>query len=268
MKLFVAATAVLFQFSSVAFSQQALDLVVSDNFKKVNTSRWAPQNHTFGCNETHFNPMNVQPLNGSNGLELKITGNAYGERQMSGAEIKYNEGSTGEKDEKMFHYGRFSAWIKTAKAPGTVSSFFLYRWSPWQEIDIEFVGNNTRKVQFNVFYSDDKITNINPYGEPVQVDVPFDTSEDFHEYTIEWAENEIRWLIDGKEYHRRYSQDRTPNVPLTLRMNHWVTCQSAADWSGHFDPSVLKDGKEVSAQYKGIQIWQSDKEQFTSQFEK
>ena len=239
--------------------QQGLKLFLKDSFKKVNTQRWQGQNHTFGCNETNFNPANVQSIDGRSGMALKIDATPFGERQMSGAEIKFNEGSTGPKDEKTLHYGRFSAKIKTQKAPGTVASFFLYRWAPWQEIDFEFIGNDTRKVQINVFYSDDKVKVENPYGEPVQIQLPFDTSEDFHEYTIEWKEGVIIWYVDGNEIHRRESLDRTPNVPMTLRMNHWVACENASDWAGRFDRQSIENGKSISAEYKGIQIWQEKK---------
>ena len=51
-----------------------------------------------------------------------------------------------------YSYGYYSVCMKAAKCPGLVSSFFTYTNSPvWDEIDIEFLGKDTTKVQFNYY---------------------------------------------------------------------------------------------------------------------
>ena len=54
-----------------------------------------------------------------------------------------------------FHYGTYEVSMKPIKNPGTVSSFFTYTGpsdnNPWDEVDIEFLGKDTTKIQFNYF---------------------------------------------------------------------------------------------------------------------
>ena len=52
---------------------------------------------------------------------------------------------------RKFSYGYFSVMIKAAKCDGVISSFFTYTYNPWDEIDIEFLGNRTDEVQFNYY---------------------------------------------------------------------------------------------------------------------
>ena len=42
-----------------------------------------------------------------------------------------------------FSYGTYEVNMKAAKASGTVTFFFTYTGSPWDEIDVEILGKNT-----------------------------------------------------------------------------------------------------------------------------
>lgn len=54
-----------------------------------------------------------------------------------------------------YHYGLYEVCMKPAKSDGIVSSFFTYTGpydepkTQWDEIDIEFLGKDTTKAQFN-----------------------------------------------------------------------------------------------------------------------
>lgn len=54
-----------------------------------------------------------------------------------------------------YGYGLYEVSMKPAKNTGIVSSFFTYtgpaHGTQWDEIDIEFLGKDTTKVQFNYF---------------------------------------------------------------------------------------------------------------------
>jgi Glycosyl hydrolases family 16 len=81
-------------------------------------------------------------------------------------------------------------------AAGLITGMFLHRNSPRQEIDIEFIGKDTRKMLVNVFYNPGVEGSRMEYGyrdAPTLIDLGFDASEDFHEYEIEWREGSIRW---------------------------------------------------------------------------
>lgn len=224
---------------------------------------WEPQTHVFGCNETQFNPKNILRNFKKGTVGLMINASPSGDRQFSGGELKYvgQKNTPNLKPQTNFLYGRYSASIKTSRFPGTVSSLFLYRSNPWQEIDIEFVGSNPRKIQFNVYFNKGKEGDPNndwQQDSPVQMDLPFDSSEAFHEYTIEWGPGLIRWFVDGKLYREITDPNQVPYLGMTLRMNHWGVCDSAADWAGaHFAKDRLTKGETPTVEYKWIRVWGS-----------
>ena len=68
-------------------------------------------------------------------------------------DIDYSGGEF--RSKKFYGYGRYTVSMKTMPNDGVVWSFFTYTGSsdnnPWDEVDIEFLGKDTTKVQFNYF---------------------------------------------------------------------------------------------------------------------
>lgn len=143
-----------------------------------------------------------------------------------------------------YGYGRYEVRMKAIKNDGVVSSFFTYTGpsdqNPWDEIDIEILGKDPTKVQFN-YFTDGKGNHEFMY------DLGFDASEDFHDYAFEWYEDRIIWYVDGTEAHRV-----TENIPVTkskIMMNAW--CGTGVDgWLNAFDES----GIPLSAEYEWIRF--------------
>ena len=138
-----------------------------------------------------------------------------------------------------FSYGYYSVSMKAAKCPGVISSFFTYTGWPWDEIDIEFLGDDTTRVQFN-YYTNGK------GGHEFYYNLGFDASEDFHEYGFDWQPDSITWYVDGLAVHQA-----TVEIPSTsghIMMNLWNVADSHANWAGKFDDSKLP----VYAQYQWI----------------
>lgn len=139
-----------------------------------------------------------------------------------------------------YGYGRYEVCMKAIKNDGVVSSFFTYTGpsdnNPWDEIDIEVLGKDTTKVQFNYY------TNGAGNHEYMH-DLGFDASEDFHIYAFEWHKDKIVWFVDGEEV---YTADK--DIPVTegkIMMNAW--CGKGVDgWLKAFDDSKLP----VTAEYK------------------
>ena len=138
-----------------------------------------------------------------------------------------------------YSYGFYSVKMKAAKCPGVISSFFTYTGRPWDEIDIEFLGDDTTRVQFNYY--------TNGIGKHEYIyDLGFDASEEFHEYAFDWQPDSITWYVDGMPVYRA-----TSNIPSTagnIMMNIWNVADSNAGWAGKFDPSYLP----VRAEYEWI----------------
>ena len=141
-----------------------------------------------------------------------------------------------------YGYGRYEVTMKAIKNDGVVSSFFTYTGpsdnNPCDEIDIEILGKDNTKVQFN-YYTSGKGNHEYMY------DLGFDASEDFHTYAFEWHKDKIVWFVDGKE---AYTADQTiPVTPSKIMMNVW--CGKGVDgWLKKFDDSKLP----LTAEYQSI----------------
>ena len=128
---------------------------------------------------------------------------------------------------KTFSYGTFETRMKPAGASGIVSSFFLHADTPWDEIDIEFLGKNTTQVQFNYF--------VNGAGLHEKIiDLGFDASAAFHTYAIEYGNGYITWYIDGtSKWSITGESGAMPSHLMQIMMNLWPGT-GADGWLGKF----------------------------------
>lgn len=138
-----------------------------------------------------------------------------------------------------FSYGYYSASMKAAACSGVISSFFTYTGRPWDEIDIEFLGDDTTRVQFN-YYNDGK------GGHEYVYELGFDASLDFHEYGFDWQADSITWYVDGRSVYR--AEASIPSHSGYIMMNLWNVADTNADWAGKFTGEELP----VTAEYQWI----------------
>jgi Beta-glucanase/Beta-glucan synthetase len=136
-------------------------------------------------------------------MDLSITKDSGGSKPYAGGEYR---------TKNTYSYGLYQVRMKPAKNTGIVSSFFTYTGSPWDEIDIEFLGKDTTKVQFNYY--------TNGVGNHEKLySLGFDASTSYHTYAFNWQPTYIAWLVDGKEVYRA-----TSNIPShagKIMMNIW-----------------------------------------------
>lgn len=115
-----------------------------------------------------------------------------------------------------FSYGMFETSMKPIRNNGVVSSFFTYTGpsdnNPWDEIDIEFLGKDTTKVQFNYYTS-------GVGNHEYMYDLGFDASQSFHTYGFLWKQDSITWYVDGKEVYK--ATNNIPKTPGKIMMNVW-----------------------------------------------
>lgn len=138
-------------------------------------------------------------------LNLSIYGNGWS--GYTGGEYRTNQ---------TFGYGMYDVSMKPAKNDGIVSSFFTYTGPTdgtiWDEIDIEFLGKDTTKVQFNYY--------TNGVGNHEYLyDLGFDASEGFHHYGFYWGESSITWYVDEKPVYTATKD--IPSTPGKIMMNIW-----------------------------------------------
>lgn len=192
---------------------------------------------------TNGNPFNVQWTANNvayeNGVaKLTISDNP------DGSEETFTEYYGGEmRTYQYFGYGDYEVRMKPAKKAGTASTFFTCtgdydtnpntgKPNPWDEIDIEFLGQDTTKVQFNYY-----VNGVG--GHEYMYDLGFDASEDFHTYGFRWTEDYITWFVDGKPVYRVDATESNP-MPSTagrMLMNYWCGASAAENWMGKYsDP--------------------------------
>lgn len=115
-----------------------------------------------------------------------------------------------------YGYGLYQVRMKPIKNSGVVSSFFTYTGpsdgTKWDEIDIEFLGKDTTKVQFN-YFTDGKGDHEKLY------DLGFDASAAFHTYGFDWQKDRITWYVDGKAVYT--ATNNIPETPGKIMVNAW-----------------------------------------------
>lgn len=192
---------------------------------------------------TNGNPFNVQWTANNVAYEKGVAKLTISDNP-DGSEETFTEYYGGEmRTYQYFGYGDYEVRMKPAKKAGTASTFFTCtgdydtnpntgKPNPWDEIDIEFLGQDTTKVQFN-YYVNGK------GGHEYMYDLGFDASEDFHTYGFRWAEDYITWFVDGKPVYRVDATESNP-MPSTagrMLMNYWCGASAAENWMGKYsDP--------------------------------
>lgn len=228
-------------------------LTRSDPLHNLDGVFWDQLDDTFFCNLAHFRPANVVAnADGQNGLQLVLRRENAGDRQFTAGSI-----ATKNDANARYRYGRFEVVMKPARLSGVVTAFFLYRFDPWQEIDTEFLGNDTTKLLLNVYYNPGEVGDRYNYGyrgTPVVIDLGFDAAADYHEYALEWDPEEIRWFVDGRLVHRRRAGRPTPipHLPMRFHVNLWPTC--SAELAGEFRPAA--DSLPASASVRSVKIYE------------
>ncbi len=202
-----------------------------------NPARWHRSDHPgtvpFWANDTSAENADASV----DGLKLSIT-----DKTRRGGRHDWLTGEISSKSK--FGYGRYEVVMKPAKGAGLVSAFFTYTGpyfgEPHDEIDIEFLGKDTRRVELNMFK--DGVA-----GASKTVRLPFDASEDFHLYAIEWRPDRVAWFVDGELIHE--TEPGAGGIPVTpgkITMNLWTG--NLYGWHGrpNFEPGATAEFACVS----------------------
>ncbi len=130
--------------------------------------------------------------------------------------------------------------------------------SPWQEIDIEFLGKDPTKIHLNIFYNPGPEGATHNQGDlehqsPTILELGFDASAAFHEYAFEWDATHVRWYVDGRLIHTKPSppspKQPVPELPQQLMMNLWTS--EGVDWAGPRDDAAFP----AQAEYDFVEVY-------------
>lgn len=165
--------------------------------------------------------------------------------------------SSGEYRTNGFHgYGCYEARFKPIRHSGVVTAFFTFA-GPYDnggngrhnEIDIEFLGYDTTRVQFNFWTNDDRYRSNNA----VLLDLGEDASLAARNYGFKWTSTGISWYIDGQRVYSVTTSRLNPTPKATdslhkIMMNAWPVDESASLWAGAF----AYPGMPLDAQYEWV----------------
>ncbi len=178
---------------------------------------WRNGDTFFGC---HWSNNRVNFYNGA--MELSLRAN-----YSYSAPYNYECGEYSTSN--FYGYGLYEVSMKPANVSGVISSFFTYtgpsfNGAPWDEIDIEFLGNDTTKIQFNYY------TN-GVGGNEIVHDLGFDASHSFNTYAFDWQEDYISWYVNGELVAT--ATNNIPSNPSKIMMNMWNT-YGIDEWAGRY----------------------------------
>lgn len=111
-------------------------------------------------------------------------------------------------------FGAYGARMRTSRAPGSLSAFFLYEGGSdiADELDVEIFNDDSRRVMFTTWVAG-VTTNT------VTLTLPFDPAEGFHDYVIEWSPDEVCFAVDGAVMRRW--RTGIPRNPMYVMANTW-----------------------------------------------
>ncbi|KAF3483424.1 extracellular cell wall glucanase Crf1/allergen Asp F9 [Arthroderma uncinatum] len=133
-------------------------------------------------------------------------------------------------------FGTVEVHMKAATGRGVVSSIVIQS-EVLDEIDWEWVGSDTNKVQTNYFGKG----NTTSYDRGKTFDVP-GAMDAFHNYTVNWTPEKIEWYIDTKlvrtlMYEEALGGKNFPQTPSTVRLGIWpggdpLNKPGVIEWAG------------------------------------
>lgn len=170
--------------------------VTTEEFDVLDAARWAAGRHPLGRGAV--DPANVSV--GGGRLSLALPAGRH-----DGAEIR-SAGRVG--------HGSYSARMRTPRAPGSVSAFFLYEGVQGgnDEVDVEIFNDGSRRVMFTTWAAGRETHNATHH-------LPFDPADGFHEYRIEHFPGRVRFSVDGRVM--REWRSHLPEKPMYLMANAW-----------------------------------------------
>ena len=226
-------------------------LVWSDEFDgdELDTDKWSFQYGTgesegltgWGNNELQYYTDREENVTVDNG-KLIITA-----REESFEGMGYTSARIRTKDKGDWKFGRFEFRAKLPEGQGIWPAIWMMptddRYGTWAasgEIDImELVGHEPDVVHGTLHYGGQWPNNVNS-GDEYQLESG-KFSDDFHTFTLEWEEGEMRWYVDGEHYQTQddwYTEGHAFPAPFDERFHLLINLAVGGNWPGNTDAST------------------------------
>jgi hypothetical protein len=186
------------------------------------------QNHTFDWTQTTL------------GKEWNVTaGQIPCDEKGASFTINQKGDSPTMKTEFYIFWGKIEVNMKVASGQGIVSSIVLES-NDLDEIDWEMIGGNRTHVETNYFGKG----NITIMDRAIWYPMSTAPQDNFHNYSVEWTKDEIKWGIDGGVIRtvpvtdpKTINGTQYPQTPMTIRLGVWAGGDSknpngTIEWAG------------------------------------
>lgn len=232
------------------------ELVWSDEFNgdELDPSRWTayvgdgcPGLCGFGNDELQYYSDRAENVKVEDGkLIITAIKDSLKSRAYSSAKLLT-------KDQKSWKYGRIEVKAKLPQGKGTWPAIWMLpdknKYGGWPrsgEIDImEHVGYNPGMIYGTVHTLSFNHMKGTQKGDSTLV---ADFSESFHEYAIEWREDQIDWFIDGQPYHSFNNTGKnSDDWPFDQSFHLILNLAVGGSWGGSrgIDDSIWPQSMEI-----------------------
>jgi endo-1,3-1,4-beta-glycanase ExoK len=180
---------------------------------------------------------------------------------QSGQGRQYPYTAAEAKTNDFYGAGCYSVCMKPSGVSGISSSFYIHSGAHdvpsgffdsnplHNEIDIEFIGKDTRGFQSNYFSRYFNPNANSGSGNELWHTLDFDASQRFHMYSFKWTAKGIQWFVDGRHVRSALAdQTRIPSPgysPMRIVTNIWAVNKQAEEWAGPLDKTVYSTSSAI-----------------------
>lgn len=174
---------------------EAQDLWSRDDFASLEADRWFATEKPLG--RGRLETENVAVEDGR--LRIRLPAGT-----LEGGEIESVEA---------YGYGSYAASIKAARAPSSITGFFLYAPPDFHtEIDVEIFNDESGRILFTTYAGGEQTNTVEKW-------LPFDATAAFHEYRLDLYPTRAELSVDGRLLHT--FRGGLPGDSMKLMVNAW-----------------------------------------------
>lgn len=159
--------------------------------------------------------------------------------------MEYTSGRILTRDKGDWKYGKIEVRAKLPQGQGIWPAIWMLPtenvyggWPKSGEIDImEMVGHEPETIHGTIHYGPD-------WPDNEYTGTPFSLNEgifadDFHTFTIEWKEDQIKWFVDGNEFFSVTPDDLEPHpYPFNEEFHLILNLAVGGNWPGNPDETT------------------------------
>jgi len=172
---------------------------------------------------------------------------------------EYTSAKLTTKNKKSIRYGRIEVSAKIPEGFGTWPAIWLLGnnmkevgWPLCGEIDMmEHVGRHPKDIHFSLHT---KTLNFHQHNQRTEVVYVPNLFNEFHEYAIEWKENEITFFLDKKKHQTFTRNDNDTDAEWPFNQEFYLILNLAigGNWGGAVDDQIFPS----TMQFRYVKVYE------------